>query len=153
MATPSRFTAAERIESVKAAFLGGTCGGAVSVGLIISRLLGWGTVPGMGAIELHLATVAALINVGSAVLAGALFALTYRYAVRCDRNPQLKAGVVFAFTCIRGLARVDTGSAIVQNVWPLALACGESLLLFGLTAMICDLAQQRQWITPFGSAD
>ncbi|WP_236612411.1 hypothetical protein [Picosynechococcus sp. NKBG15041c] len=85
-----------------------------------------------------------------AAISGALFALTYRYAIRMDKNPQLNGGVVLAFTLVRGLAQVDAGSAIAQNFWPFLSACGESFGIFGLTALVLNFAIARGWLTAFG---
>ncbi|MEM9819398.1 MAG: hypothetical protein AAF827_23770, partial [Cyanobacteria bacterium P01_D01_bin.6] len=90
------------------------------------------------------------VNGAIAALSGSLFALTYRYAIRQDANPQLKSGVVLAFTLVRGLAQVDVGSAIAQHFWPFLTACGESLLLFGGSAIVLNLALAQTWLKPFG---
>lgn len=148
----SAFTAAERIESLKVAIAGGFSAGIISLSiLIINRIL----VFGFEAIALTLAsgiaTSTLVVNTGIAGLSGALFALVYRYAIRQDQNPQLNAGVVFAFTLVRGLALVDVGSAIAQNGWPFLSACGESFLMFGLTALALNFAIQQQWLKTFHS--
>ncbi|MEB3230052.1 MAG: hypothetical protein VKJ64_03515 [Leptolyngbyaceae bacterium] len=151
MTSASSFTAAERIMSLKAAVLGGFGAGLVSLVIVVlRRSLTLGTVFPLPGLSINLATLTLLANAGIATLSGALFALTYRYAVRRDTNVQLKSGVVLAFTLVRGLAQVDAGSAIAQHLWPFAVACGESLVMFGLTAMILNFAMQRQWIKPFG---
>ena len=151
MTISSRFTAAERVESLKAAALGGACAGIVSIGLLAtSRFLTQGTLTSLLGLSSGLAKLTLLINVAIATLSGALFALTYRYAVRQDENPQLKVGVVFAFALVRGLAQVDAGSALAQNFWPFLRACGESLLIFGLGAIALSFAAQQRWILPFG---
>lgn len=147
----SSFTDAERIESLKVAIAGGISAGIISLSiLVINRIF----VFGLEAITLTLAsgmaTLTLLVNTGTAGLSGALFALVYRYTIRKDQNPQLNAGVVFAFTLVRGLALVDVGSAIAQNGWPFLSACGESLLIFGLTAFVLNFAIQQQWLRTFG---
>ncbi|MDB9524657.1 hypothetical protein PN498_01540 [Oscillatoria sp. CS-180] len=151
MTFSSRFTATERLTSLKAAALGGLCAGSVSLMLLgLHRV--W--VFGFTLISLDLlagmANLTLLVNAAIATLSGALFALTYRYAVRQDNNVQLNAGVVLAFTLVRGLAQVDAGSAIAQNFWPFLSACGESFAIFGLTALLLTFATQRHWLTPFG---
>ncbi|NER82682.1 MAG: hypothetical protein F6K42_24615, partial [Leptolyngbya sp. SIO1D8] len=104
MTTSSPFTTAERFESLKAAALGGLCAGITSLGLLSgSRLLTQGTLTLRVDSVMSLAGLTLLVNVEIAALSGALFALTYRYAVRQDKNLQLKAGVVLAFTLVRGL--------------------------------------------------
>lgn len=149
----AEFTDAERLMSAKAAILGGICAGSVSLGiLIIHRVLN----PAMGLPLLgeigSLAMLTLLVNGAIASIAGAMFALTYRYAVRQDNNVQLNTGVVLAFTLVRGLAQVDAGSAIAQTFWPFLSACGESVVIFGLTALCLTFATQRQWLTPFGQS-
>ncbi|MGF1523064.1 MAG: hypothetical protein ACFBSF_12180 [Leptolyngbyaceae cyanobacterium] len=152
MTSSSQFTAVERLESLKAAALGGTCAGAISVGLLAAnRFITQGTLASLMGLPFSLAKLTLLVTLAIAVLSGALFALTYRYAVRQDENPQLKVGVVFAFTLVRGLAQVDAGSAIAQNFWPFLKACGESFLIFGVGALVLALAMQRGWVTPFGN--
>ena len=151
MNPPSQFTAAERLESLKAGALGGICAGVVSGSLLLgNRFLAQGTPPPFGELTTGLAGLTLGVNFAIALLSGSVFALTYRYAVRQDENPQLKAGVVLAFTLVRGLAQVDAGSAIAQKFWPFLTACGESFLIFGLTAFALTLATQRRWLTAFG---
>ncbi|NJN20156.1 MAG: hypothetical protein HC812_01785 [Leptolyngbya sp. RL_3_1] len=152
MVSPTPFTAAERWESVKAAILGGAVAATVALALSWGRALAMGT----GAVLPKLALTslwaeATLVNGAIVALSGALFALTYRYGVRQDLNPQLKGGVVLAFTLVRGLALVDAGSAIAQHYWPFVAASLESLLLFGLTGLLLDLALGKGWIVPFQS--
>ncbi|MEM0981375.1 MAG: hypothetical protein AAGH78_14010 [Cyanobacteria bacterium P01_H01_bin.58] len=153
MTMPSRFTPTERLESLKAGCVGGACGGVVSLAEKTVNML---LTPGQAFVglfsTLNLASLTLLVNIAVNILSGALFALTYRYAVRGDNNPQLKIGVVLAFSLVRGLAQVDAGSAIAQNFWPFLAACGESFFLFSVTALVLNVAQQRQWFTPFDSA-
>lgn len=149
--TISQFTEAERFESLKAAGVGGVCAGITSGGLLVCRrFLAENTLVSLGGLLTGLAGLTLLVNLAIAILSGALFALTYRYAVRQDENPQLKAGVVWAFTLVRGLAQVDVGSAIAQKFWPFLSACGESFLMFSLTAFALTLATHYQWISTFG---
>ncbi|MEB3226477.1 MAG: hypothetical protein VKJ86_11815 [Synechococcus sp.] len=146
--TSSRFSATERLASVKTAVVGGATAGLLGLGLLlVHRLVGSAGIPLSFGSEI--ANLTLLINIGAAALAGALFALTYRYAVRTDENSQLKGGVVLAFTLVRGVAQVDAGSAIAQSGWPFVAACGENLMVFGLTAVVLNLGIQRGWLTPF----
>lgn len=150
---PARFTPTERLESLKAACLGGTCGGGISVAEKTVNILLTSSQGIVGlSPTLSLVSLALLVNIAINTLSGALFALTYRYAVRGDNNPQLKAGVVLAFSLVRGLAQVDVGSAIAQKFWPFFAACGESFLLFAVTALGLTIAQQWQWVNPFDAA-
>lgn len=153
MKTASSFTPAERIESLKAAILGGGYAGFLSLGLALGdRFLHQGTLPQLPSLLTSLTGLALIVNEAIAILSGALFALTYRYAIRQDQNPQLNAGVVLAFTLVRGLAEVDAGSAIAQNFWPFLSACGESLLIFGGSAIVLNLAFHQKWLKLFGES-
>jgi len=149
MVSPSPFTAAERLESLKAAVLGGSTAAIVAITWAVIRPVFLGTGWRTGLPITGLLGTVTLIGWGIAALSGALFALTYRYAVRQDPNPQLKSGVVLAFTVVRGLALVDGGSAFAQHYWPFAAASLESLVLFGMTALGLELAVSRAWVTPF----
>ena len=146
----SPFTPAERLESLKAALCGATCAGLLSLAQLISHRWPLTSLPPLRDLLSSLAGLTLLVTGAIALLSGALFALTYRYAIRRDDNPQLKAGVVLAFTLVRGLAQVDAGSAIAQNFWPFLAACGESLVLFGGCAIALNLALRWQWLQPFG---
>lgn len=150
MLTSSQFTATERFESFKAAALGGACAGLVS---LLTRLFNRFWIQNSLAIPSFtgLAGLTLLINLAIAALSGSLFAITYRYAIRQDQNPQLNIGVVLAFTLTRGLAQVDAGSAIAQNFWPFLSACGESFLIFAAAAGAIALANRLRWISRFGS--
>ena len=150
--TSSRFTAAERLNSLKFAILGGVCAGTVSlIVLVVHRVLILGLSPTLTGL-VSMANITLLVNGAIAALSGALFALVYRYAVRQDQNIQLNAGVVTAFTLVRGLAQVDAGSAIAQHFWPFLAACSESFLMFGLTALSLTFAMHHHWLEPFGLA-
>ena len=146
----SPFTPAERLESLKAALCGATCAGLLSLAQLISHRWPLTSLPPLRDLLSSLAGLTLLVTGAIALLSGALFALTYRYAIRRDDNPQLKAGVVLAFTLVRGLAQVDAGSAIAQNFWPFLAAGGESLVLFGGCAIALNLALRWQWLQPFG---
>jgi len=154
MPNHSPFTPAERLESAKVAISGGLSAGVISLGVLLLNRV----VQPAGALPLNdllssLAGQTLLANWAIATLSGSLFALTYRYAIRQDQNPQLNAGVVLAYTLVRGLAPVDAGSAIAQNFWPFCTACGESLLLFGGSAIVLNLAFAQKWLKPFGGVD
>ncbi|MEM6520419.1 MAG: hypothetical protein AAF722_13935, partial [Cyanobacteria bacterium P01_C01_bin.70] len=147
----SPFTPAERLESAKAAIAGGLAAGLIGLGLLLAYRFTHPTVAiFLGNLLTGLAGQTLLAHWAIATLSGSLFALTYRYAIRQDQNPQLKAGVVMAFTLVRGLAQVDVGSAIAQHFWPFFIACGESLLLFGGSAIVLEWAFSKQWLKPFG---
>jgi hypothetical protein len=53
--------------------------------------------------------ISTLISLAIAMLAGFLFAVTYRYVIRQDQNLHLGSGAVMAFGLVRGLAQMDMG--------------------------------------------
>jgi hypothetical protein len=151
MMKSSPFTPAERLESLKAAVLGGAWAGGVSLLWLLGQpLLSQQALPFLNDGVTHLAALTLLVQGVIALLSGSLFALTYRYAVRQDDNPQLNTGVVLAFTLVRGLAAVDGGTAIAQHFWPWLITCGESLLLFGGGAIALNLAFRYGGVKRFG---
>lgn len=90
-----------------------------------------------------------LISAGIAAFSGFLFGVTYRYIIREDDNPQLKAGGVLAFGLVRGLTQVDMGLNFSLAVFPLILLGLESILEFAVAAFTLDRAIQFSWIKPF----
>lgn len=151
----SQFTAAERWQSLKAAALAGIGAGVGAVLLLLAhrvQALGWGEgIASLG--NLGFSGWAFWVSGAIAALSGALMGITYRYAVRRDDNPQLKSGVVAAFSLVRGLAQVDVGSALAQGGWPFLGAIAESLLIFGLAGLLLDFTLSKGWLKPFGQAD
>ncbi|MEM6837856.1 MAG: hypothetical protein AAF609_13480 [Cyanobacteria bacterium P01_C01_bin.120] len=149
----SPFTPAERWESAKAAVAGGLAAGLLNLGLLLAiRFFHSVEAVAIRHLFTELTDWTLLASLAIAALSGSLFALTYRYAVRQDSNPQLKTGVVTAFTLVRGLAQVDVDSAIAQlNFWPIFMACGESLVLFGGSAIVLETAFAKRWLKPFGT--
>lgn len=153
MYNPTPFTPQERRQSLKAALLGGSLAG-TAAGLLLGlhRWQSLGLAGAWGSLGTGLSGWTFWIGAVIAGISGGLFGLTYRYAVRCDRNPQLKSGVVLAFGLVRGLALVDVASALSQG-WPFLAAVIESLLMFAIAALGLDLAMQNGWIMPFDSQD
>ncbi len=150
MQHPSPFTPAERLESAKVASIGGLTAGLISLGLLLlQRFTPAGLILPPAHFWSGMAGLTLLVNGAIAAVSGSLFALTYRYAIRQDTNPQLKSGVVLAFTLVRGLAQVDVGSAIAQHCWPFLAAFGESLWLFGGSAIVLNFAFAQTWLKPF----
>ncbi|MEP0905609.1 hypothetical protein NC969_08840 [Leptolyngbya subtilissima ST-M1] len=143
------FTDEDRIESLKAAVLAGIAAGlAAAVLLLAHRVpsLGWGAA--LASIASGLSGSTFWVSAVIAGLSGGLFGITYRYAVRQDENSQLKAGVVLAFSLVRGLALVNVAAAVSLRGWPFAMAIAESLLIFATAAASLELARQQQWIKP-----
>lgn len=153
----ANFSAADRVESLKA----GTAAA-------LSALLAFGAIATVntlilapqfdalaslqvGAIDLNFAFRGAM-----ALLAGFLFGVTYRYAIRGDRNPQLKSGVVLAFGLVRASGELDAGLFFEgwkipapEVLLPFAARGIESVLLFAIAGWVLDWALGRSWIKLF----
>lgn len=137
----------DRIASIQAAGLTGALAGVVGAGLLLlhrAAALGWAaaaasTVDGLAGLTFW-------ISVAIAALSGALFGITYRYAVRQDTNSYLRSGVIFAFSFVRGLALVNVGAAVTMMGWPFLIAITESLLMFSLAAAGLEVALRQGWI-------
>ena len=100
---------AERIESAKAAVVGGL---AASVAASPAEFL------------THTNNIAQFeFDVDQISIMGALFGLVFRYAVRRDNNPQLRQGVVGAFAITRAVATVRVSDECLA----VPLRCGPPL--------------------------
>lgn len=100
----------ERIESFKAGLVGGISTALVFLlTLLLHRAIAQSTTAAILPLPTTLFTSAGLVSVLAAGITGFLFGVTYRYIVRQDANPQLRAGAVLAFFLVRGLAQIDVG--------------------------------------------
>ncbi|NDJ22861.1 hypothetical protein GS682_14705 [Nostoc sp. B(2019)] len=86
-----------------------------------------------------------------ACFSGLLFGVTYRYVIRSDKNPQLKAGGVLAFGLVRGLTQIELGWN-ADTILPCLVLALESVLWFVVGAIALDTAMQLGWLKPFPSA-
>ncbi|MBN3940546.1 MAG: hypothetical protein V7L21_01325 [Nostoc sp.] len=142
---------AERIESLKAGIIGGL---SVCFSFVIASLLNTLVLAKYFQI---LASLQSDLNwhlwVSGAVatFTGFLFGVTYRYIIRSDPNPQLKAGGVLAFGLVRGLTQIELGWNSHSTIWPFLVLAFESVLWFGIAAIALDLAIQFRWVKPFSS--
>jgi hypothetical protein len=141
----SQFNASERIESAKAAVIGGF---SLVLGFVLVAIARY-FIPQVPVVSPL--TLDGWLHGAIAFFSGFLFGVTYRYAVRRDRNFQLKSGVAAAFGLVRGFAEVDLGLDAGVELGQLALRLGESLVLFAIAGIILDFALQRGWVKPFGS--
>lgn len=159
MKDSSNFSAAERVESLKAGAVAAlSClFGFWAIALGNTLILGqwWDSLAGLQvrAIDLNFALRWAMALVG-----GFLFGVTYRYAIRRDVNPQLKSGVVLAFGLVRAFGQLDAGLSLEGGKMPglpelLLFAVGgvESVVLFAIAGLVLDWAIGRSWIKPFDS--
>ncbi|MEH2127367.1 hypothetical protein [Nostoc sp.] len=142
---------AERIESLKAGIVGGLC---VCFSFAIASLLNTFVLAKYFQILACLqcdVNWRLLVSGAIAAFTGFLFGVTYRYIIRSDQNPQLKAGGVLAFGLVRGLTQIELGWNSHITIWPFLVLAAESLLWFALAALALDLAIQFRWVKPFSS--
>jgi hypothetical protein len=147
VSTERPFTDEDRVESLKGAALAGTAAGVTAALLLLGHrvpALGWGAA--LASVTSGLGGKTFWVSAVIVGLCGGLFGITYRYAVRQDDNAQLKAGVVLAFSLVRGLALVNVAAAVSLRGWPFAVAIAESLLIFAAAAASLELAQQQGWV-------
>ncbi|KAB8318122.1 hypothetical protein SD81_019145 [Tolypothrix campylonemoides VB511288] len=141
---------AERIESLKAGILAGLClTVAFFLTTLVNNLVLATHFEQLGSLATDSFNLQWLVSVGIVCFCGLLFGVTYRYIIRADKNPQLKAGGVLAFALVRGLTQVEVGLSYSKDVLPFVVLGAESILWFGLAAFFLDTAMQLGWIKPF----
>lgn len=142
---------AERLESLKAGIIGGL---SVCFAFAIASLLN------TFVLAKYFQTLASLqsdvnwhwwLSGAVATFTGLLFGITYRYIIRSDQNPQLKAGGVLAFGLVRGLTQIELGWNSHSTILPFLVLAFESILWFGIAAIALDIAIQFRWVKPFSS--
>ncbi|OCQ98363.1 hypothetical protein BCD64_13805 [Nostoc sp. MBR 210] len=137
---------AERLESLKAGIIGGLTLGVIC---LMASLLNTLVLARYFEILISLQVKwdwQLLISWAIAIFSGLLFGVTYRYIIRQDQNPQLKAGGMMAFGLVRGLAQIE-------HDWSLAgvVLAGESVLWFIVAAIVLNQAIQLGWVKTFPS--
>ena len=154
-----RLSLADRIESLKAGCLGAIASvfAFFAIALCHHFLQNYLTsVPLISNFELGM-PLTLLIKLGMIGFSGFLFAVTYRYIVRRDRNSHLKSGAILAFACIRSVAIVDheLTSLIQLPLISMALAIAilliENIAWLAIIQSLIETAMQHKWITAFGS--
>lgn len=134
--------AAERLESLKAGVTGKLTALAVFVPIaLLNQYLQSGHLNWQSLLQSE-----TLISGTIAVFSGFLFGVTYRYIVRQDDNPQLQSGAVGAFGLVRGLAQIEGSLDKKMPLWVGGLGVLESLVLFGMIALILNLNLNRGWV-------
>jgi hypothetical protein len=140
---------AERLESLKAGIIGGF---SLFSSFVITNL--FNTL----VLAKYFQTLASLqsdvnwqwlVSAAIAFFSGLLFGVTYRYIIRSDKNPQLKAGGVLAFGLVRGLTQIEFGWNSHSTIWPFLVLAAESVLWFGIAAIALNIAMQLSWVKPF----
>jgi hypothetical protein len=140
----------ERLESLKAGVLTGLCVTfAFLITTLVNNLILAKYFQSLSKLDVDLLSWHWLFSGAIAGFSGLLFGVTYRYIIREDQNPQLKAGGVLAFGLVRGLAQVEVGVSDVQTILPFTVLGLESILWFGLAGISLDVAMQLSWIKPF----
>jgi hydrogenase/urease accessory protein HupE len=126
----------ERIASIKA-------------GLVTAIALA--AVAGLGALInpalMKVPTIA--LDIGIAAFSGFLFGITYRHLVGDGQDDHLQSGAIGAFALVRGLAQGELFWVYGANLWVVGIAIIESFVMFGLAALLLDIALDRQWIQRF----
>jgi hypothetical protein len=133
----------ERLESVKAGSLAAIAFGTVyGLAWLGNHYVGLAAWPELSFLPLGL-------NIGSSLLSGFLFGVTYRYIIRQDDNSHLRDGAVLAFTLVRsgGLIELQTGQGDLATA--IALLMVESLVGFGAARSTLDWAMGHNWLKPF----
>lgn len=139
---------AQRIESLKAGTLAAFCVfltyGVAILGnqLVLSRQF-----EALANLEITSA-INLLVSGAIAYFSGFLFGITYRYAIRSDRNSHLGDGAVLAFGLVRGLAQVDVSLNCPGAFWSSAVLGAESILLFAIARFVLDWAIDNSWVKP-----
>jgi hypothetical protein len=150
---------ADRIESFKAGFLGAIASVFAFFVIALLHHLGPKVLPKLQLInsfELDKPLIL-LVKLGMIGFSGFLFAVTYRYIVRSDRNSHLKSGAILAFACIRSFATIDRDLPTFINLplIPVTVAIAilllENITWLAIVQNILETAIQHQWITAFGS--
>lgn len=142
--------AAERQESVKAALFS-----AITVALTFALLTTFNqliatTIQPLWMLQMQGLNWQGLGSGVIALLAGVVFGINYRYAVRTDRNSHLGSGVVMAFGTVRGLAQLDVGLMAQGVIWPFVVLAAESVFLFAIARLVLDLMFQLGWVKRSG---
>ncbi|OYQ63647.1 hypothetical protein B9G53_16195 [Pseudanabaena sp. SR411] len=149
---------ADRIESFKAGFLGAIASvfAFFAIALLHHFLQNFLSVQLISSFELSSPFIL-LIKLGMIGFSGFLFAVTYRYIVRRDRNSHLKSGAILAFACIRSFGAIDrdlptlTLLPLVQLALVSAILLLENVAWLAIVQSLLETAIQTKWIAAFGS--
>ena len=148
----------DRIESFKAGFLGAIASvfAFFAIAILHHFLQNSLTVQLISSFELGNPFIL-LIKLSMIGFSGFLFAVTYRYIVRRDRNSHLKSGAILAFACIRSFGTIErdlsalTLLPLTQMAFAIAILLLENLAWLAIVQSILETAIQNKWIAAFGS--
>ncbi len=156
---------ADRIESFKAGFLGVIASVFAfftitllhhSLKQFLPHILPSSPVQLIASFELGIPLIL-LIKLGMIGFSAFLFAVTYRYIVRRDRNSHLKSGAILAFALIRTFGAIDrdlstlTLLPLIQSALAIAILLLENIAWLAIVQSILETAIQHKWIAAFGS--
>jgi hypothetical protein len=149
------FRQRDRLESLKAGLVGASALLPTELLLLSLRWFQWTQQDGAPlTCEYLFASVQApypsawtiLFHLSETALAGFLFGVTYRYAIRQDTNPQLKTGTFLAFALARGLGQIDAQVQLTSD-WRLWIGVAiESVGLFAIATLLLNVALQKGWL-------
>ncbi|MCV3215041.1 hypothetical protein OGM63_16230 [Plectonema radiosum NIES-515] len=142
----------ERLESLKAGIFGGL---SMSLTFVITSFLNNLLLAkyfvALSILQLNIQDDSWWVSGAISCFCGLLFGVTYRYIIRSDDNPQLKAGGVLAFGLVRGLTQIDVGFCCYSTILPFVVLAAESIVWFALCAIALDTAIQFGFLKPFKS--
>ena len=149
----------DRIESFKAGFLGliASVFAFFAIAILHHFLQNSLTVQLISSFELGNPFIL-LIKLSMIGFSGFLFAVTYRYIVRRDRNSHLKSGAILAFACIHSFGTIErdlsalTLLPLTQMAFAIAILLLENIAWLAIVQSILETAIQNKWIAAFGSA-
>ena len=148
---------ADRIESLKAGFLGAIASvfAFFAIALLHHFLQNFLT----GVKLIHVFELGnpfiLLIKLGMIGFSGFLFAVTYRYIVRRDRNSHLKSGAILAFAFVHSFGAIerDLSSLTLLPLTQMAIAIAflvlENVAWFAIVQSILETSMQSRWIAAF----
>jgi hypothetical protein len=126
----------ERLESLKAGAL---------AAIALAFVAGCGTV--INPAFMRIPTIA--LDISIAAFSGFLFGITYRHLVGNGEDDHLQSGAIGAFALVRGLAQAELFWVYGASLWAVGIAIVESFVMFGVAALLLDLALDRHWIRRF----
>ena len=157
--TSEHLSVADRIESFKAGFLGAIASVFAFFAIAMLHHFLQDLLTGVSLInsfELGNPLIL-LLRLGMIGFSGFLFAVTYRYIVRRDRNSHLKSGAILAFAFIRSFGAIDrelsalTLLPLIQMALVISISLLENIAWLAIAQNLLETAIQHKWINAFKS--
>jgi hypothetical protein len=134
----------ERIESLKSGAL---------AAIALAIVAGAGNLINPAFMEIPTIALNRLLDISIATFSGFLFGITYRHLVGDGTDDHLQSGAIGAFALVRGLAQAELFWIYGATLWAVGIAIVESFVMFGVAALLLDLALEQQWIRRFGKSN